>query len=133
VADKHKSRGAPDPLGKRALFWVPSAMSAGGKSTEAAQGQTVALPVGKRALFSGARPESDSLRATSDNPLVDRGTFTVECERCHQVSHIGVLDLLIFQFPLSAWLPRGKYDRRLTCPSCRKRAWCSVSLRHSAT
>jgi hypothetical protein len=133
VKDKPKSRGAPDPLGKRALFWVPSASSAEGKSTESAPAPTVALPVGKRALFSGARPESDSVRATSDNPLVDRGAFTVECERCHQVSHIGVLDLLIFQFPISAWLPRGKYDRRLTCPSCRKRAWCSVSLRNSAS
>lgn len=133
MVDKARSRGAPDPLGKRALFWVPSAVNAEDKSTEAAPKPTVALPVGKRALYSGARPETDSLRATSDNPLVDRGAFTVQCERCRQVSHVGVLDLFIFQFPLGVWLPRGKYDRRLTCPSCRKRAWCSVSLRHSTT
>jgi hypothetical protein len=118
---------APDPLGKRALFWVPSA---NGGPEHPTSTSTVALPVGKRALYSGARAESDSIRNTSDNPLVDRGTFTVECGRCHQVSHIGLLDLVIFQFPLPAWLPRGMFDRRMTCPSCRKRAWCSVSLRH---
>jgi len=40
-----------------------------------------------------------------------------------------VLDLLIFQFPVGVWLPRGRYDHRMTCPVCRKRAWCSVTLR----
>lgn len=118
---------APDPLGKRALFWVPSAREASGRGTAA--GSTVALPVGKRALFSGARAEPDSLLATSGNPLVDRGSFTVVCERCAQSSHVGVLDLLIFQFPIGVWLPRGRFDHRMTCPVCRKRAWCSVSLR----
>lgn len=118
---------APDPLGKRALFWVPSARNTGGQGS--AGGSTVALPVGKRALFSGARAEPDSLLATSGNPLVDRGSFTVVCERCSQSSHVGVLDLLIFQFPIGVWLPRGRFDHRMTCPVCRKRAWCSVSLR----
>jgi hypothetical protein len=118
---------APDPLGKRALFWVPSDREEG--TGGAAAGSTVALPVGKRALFSGARAEHDSLLATSGNPLADRGTFTVLCERCHQSSHVGVLDLLIFQFPLGVWLPRGRFDHRMTCPVCRKRAWCSVTLR----
>lgn len=118
---------APDPLGKRALFWVPSAREGGAQGT--AGGSTVALPVGKRALFSGARAEPDSLLATSGNPLADRGSFTVVCERCKNRSHVGMLDLLIFQFPLGVWLPRGRFDHRMTCPVCRKRAWCSVSLR----
>ena len=100
------------------------------ESTDPDAASPTALPVGKRALYSGARPESDSVRATSDNPLVDRGSFTVECERCRQVSRIGLLDLLIYQFPIGGWLPRGKFDRRMTCPSCRRRSWCSVSLRH---
>lgn len=119
-----------DPLGKRALFWVPTATNASGESTDPDAASPTALPVGKRALYSGARPESDSVRATSDNPLVDRGSFTVECARCRQVSRIGLLDLLIYQFPVGGWLPRGKFDRRMTCPSCRRRSWCSVSLRH---
>ncbi len=120
---------APDPLGKRALFWVPSGSEGGSRAPAA--GTTVALPVGKRALFSGARPERDSMLATSGNPLADRGTFTVACERCGQTSHVGVLDLCIFQFPVGVWLPRGRFDHRMTCPVCRKRAWCSVTLRRA--
>jgi hypothetical protein len=125
------SRKAPDPLGKRALFWVPSGGAEAGSAPGGSEATTVALPVGKRALYSGARPESDSLLATSGNPLANRGTFTVECERCHQTAHVGVLDMLIFQLPLGVWLPRGRFDRRMICPSCRKRSWCSVTLRRA--
>jgi hypothetical protein len=126
MADQPRDK-APDPLGKRALFGVPSSREGGAQGT--ASGATVALPVGKRALFSGARAESDSLLATSGNPLADRGSFTVLCERCNQSSHVGALDLLIYQFPIGVWLPRGRFDHRMTCPVCRKRAWCSVTLR----
>ena len=122
-----RSDKAPDPLGKRALFWVPSA----GESEPGGAGATVALPVGKRALYSGALPEPDSLAMTSGNPLDERGSFTVECARCRQTSHVGVLDLLIFQFPVAVWRPWGRFDHRMTCPTCRKRAWCSVTLRRS--
>jgi hypothetical protein len=120
----------PDPLGKRALFWVPSGETGAGGGAASA-GSTVALPVGKRALFSGARPERDSLVTTSANPLAERGSFTVECAQCKQTSHVGVLDLLIFQFPVGVWLPRGRFDHRMTCPTCRKRTWCSVTLRRA--
>ena len=119
----------PDPLGRRALFWVPLAGESG--STAPVDSGTVALPLGKRALYSGAAPAADSHIATSGNPLDERGAFTVECARCRQTSHIGVLDLIIFQFPVGIWLPRGRFDRRMTCPSCRKRAWCSVTLRRT--
>jgi hypothetical protein len=122
-----RSERAPDPLGKRALFWVPS----GGEPGSTEPGETGALPVGKHALYSGALPETDSLAMTSGNPLDERGSFTVQCARCRQTSHVGVLDLLIFQLPLGVWLPRGRFDHRMTCPSCRKRAWCSVTLRRS--
>lgn len=121
-----RSDRAPDPLGKRALFWVPSPGEAGPWDAS-----TVALPVGKHALYSGALPESGSLAVTSGNPLDERGSFTVECARCRQTSHVGVLDLLIFQLPLGVWLPRGRFDHRMTCPVCRKRAWCSVTLRRT--
>jgi hypothetical protein len=121
---------APDPLGKRALYWVPSPGEPSGREPASSE-KTVALPVGKRALFSGASPQRDSLVATSGNPLADRGTFTVECGRCRQTSHVGMLDLLIFQLPIGVWLPRGRFDHRMTCPSCRVRAWCSVTLRRT--
>ncbi len=122
-----RSDKAPDPLGKRALFGVPSA----GESEPAGSGATVALPMGKRALYSGALPEPDSLAMTSGNPLDERGSFTVECARCRQTSHVGVVDLLIFQFPVAVWRPWGRFDHRMTCPTCRKRAWCSVTLRRT--
>jgi hypothetical protein len=121
---------APDPLGKRALYWAPST-SAGGEESGPSSPQTTVLPVGKRALYSGASAEADSASMTSDNPLVDRGAFTVRCQRCRQESRVGLLDLLIFQFPVGVWMPRGPFDRRMTCPSCRKRAWCSVTLRRA--
>jgi hypothetical protein len=124
-----RSDRAPDPLGKRALFWVPAPGEAGG--AEPGGAGTVALPIGKRALYSGAVPEPDSLAMTSGNPLDEQGSFTVECARCRQISRVGMLDLLIFQFPLGVWLPRRRFDHRMTCPSCRKRAWCSVTLRRS--
>ena len=123
---RSRSSRAPDPLGKRALFWVPS-----GNDDPASGTRTTVLPVGKRALYSGAPPEPDSGIATSDNPLAEHGIFTVECQRCRQTSHVGVLDLLIFQIPLGVWLPRRKFDHRMTCPSCRRRAWCSVTLRRT--
>ena len=122
-----RSDKAPDPMGKRALFWVPSV----GEEVSIEQGLSAALPMGKQALYSGALPESDSPATMSDNPLDERGNFTVECARCRQISHIGVLDLLIFQLPLGVWRPLRRFDHRMTCPSCRKRTWCSVTLRRS--
>jgi hypothetical protein len=123
---KRKGEKPPDPLGKRALYWAPSAAAV---DADPSGSSTVALPVGKRALYSGARADANSAGAASDNPLTERGVFTVRCQRCRQVSRIGLVDLLIFQFPIGMWIPRGRFDRRMTCPSCRKRSWCSVSLR----
>jgi len=117
---------APDPLGKRALYWVPAAVAGG---DEPGDPPTTVLPVGKRALYSGASAPAADAAPTSDNPLTGRGTFTVRCQRCRQLSRVGALDLLIFQFPIGVWLPRGRFDHRMTCPSCRKRSWCSVTLR----
>ena len=122
-----RSDRAPDPLGKRALFWVPSVGEAG--SEEA--GLYCGPPGGQTGALFRRPSEPDSLATTSGNPLDERGNFTVECGRCRQVSHIGVLDLLIFQLPLGLWRPLRRFDHRMTCPSCRKRTWCSVTLRRS--
>jgi hypothetical protein len=127
MARSESGASAPDPLGKRALFWAPPGV--GRAEPDVPGPATTVLPVGKRALYSGASAEGDGGEVPSDNPLAERGTVTVRCQRCGQTSRIGLLDLLIFQFPFGAWLPRGRYDRRMTCPSCRRRAWCSVTLR----
>jgi hypothetical protein len=108
---------------------VPSAAEPDDEPAARRAATTTTLPVGKRALYSGARPEPDSQVATSGNPLDRRGSFIVECERCRQTSYVGVLDLLIFQLPIGVWLPRGRFDRHMTCPACRRRSWCSVTLR----
>ncbi len=89
------------------------------------------LPVGKRALYSGSPPEPDTDVSASVNPLAEGGAFGVACERCGHMSRIGLMDLLIFQLPIGVWLPRGRFDHRMTCPSCRRRAWCSVTLRRT--
>ncbi len=125
MARSARGASSPDPLGKRALFWAPPARADSGAPQEAA----TVLPVGKRALYSGAPADEGDAPLTPENPLAARGAFTVRCQRCRQTSRVGLLDLVIFQFPFGAWLPRGSYDRRMTCPSCRRRAWCSVSLR----
>jgi hypothetical protein len=116
--------GAPDPLGKRALYGVPSADATGRRRPSSPS--TVTFPVGKRALYSGAQPSGQPDRVTVND---QRGAVTVLCQRCQHRSQIGLLDLLILQFPVGVWFPRGRFDRRMTCPSCRKRAWCSVTLR----
>jgi hypothetical protein len=125
-APSRRSARAPDPLGKRALYW------AGGAGEVASPPHTSPappLPVGKRALYSGALPDEDEGVSVSDDPLAARGAFTVRCQRCRRTSRVGLIDLLIFQFPIGVWVPRGRFDRRMTCPSCRRRAWCSVTLR----
>jgi hypothetical protein len=114
----------PDPLGKRALFWVPP-----GQGERGDPGVTAA-PLGKRALYSAAEATAEDVVPPSlENPMAGRGPVTVECQRCRAVSRISLLDLVLFQFPVGYWLPRGGFDHRMTCPSCRRRAWASLTLR----
>ena len=129
-----RSEKSPDPLGKRAL-WMPPATGTGGDTPveEIAADTPDPFSAGKRALYSGApssrESEHESEHEFPEASLARSGPFTVRCQRCRQVSHVGLLDLLIFQLPIGVWLPRGRFDRRMTCPSCRKRSWCSVTLR----
>jgi len=44
------------------------------------------------------------------------------------VTRVGLIDFLLLQFPLGAWLPRRVFDRWMTCPACRRRTWTSVTL-----
>lgn len=115
----------PDPLGKRALFWAPPTTGAG-PVDDASAASPVTL--GKRALYSTA-PADEPGGATGDNPVTGRGRFVVTCSRCRQARRIGLVDLVIYQFPVGVWLPRGRFDRWMTCPACRRRVWASVTLR----
>ncbi len=92
---------------------------------------------GRRALFSPApsaetldpSPPRDAPAGPAGTPLASRGPIVVECSACRVVTRVGLLDFLIFQLPIGVWLPRGRFDRRMTCPACRRRVWASVTLR----
>lgn len=113
----------PDPLGRRAFFWLPVEEEGVGGGRRAAGPD----PMGKRALYSSAVAPEGS--AEVERLLVDRGPITVTCSVCGAVSRIGILDFLIYQLPFGFWLPRGQFDHRMTCPSCRRRVWAGVTVR----
>jgi len=133
-----------DPLGKRALFWMPVDPEADGDARLDAPGGVAvgvdpvpdgprhARPAGRHALFSDATPADEPERqwaaATATDPVHDRGILTVACSRCGSVTRVGPIEFLVLQFPWSAWLPGRSFDRWMRCPSCRHRAWTSVTL-----
>ncbi len=133
----------PDPLGKRALYWMPVEPEAEGDATLdgpggaaepslPAHGARHARPAGKHALFSDAtpadEPERDRAAATAADPLRAHGLLTVACSRCGSVTRVGLVEFLVLQLPVGAWLPRRTFDRWMRCPACRRRTWTSVSL-----
>jgi len=131
----------PDPLGKRALYWMPveaEAEVATDDSGPGAPGRHVpgesrhARPAGKHALFSDAtpadEPEPDRATVTADDPLPRRGVLTVTCSLCGSGTRVGLVEFLVLQLPFGAWLPRRSFDRWMTCPACRRRTWTSVTL-----
>jgi hypothetical protein len=133
-------RAHPDPFGKRALFWaqpgvvtttVAADVTPAPDRPGAAEADAAATaPLGKHALYSAAGHEPGPAGGDpSARPLDDRGPVSVECSRCGVATRIGFLDLLIYQFPIGYWLPRRKFDHRMTCPACRRRTWASVTLR----
>jgi hypothetical protein len=106
------------------LFWVPEPAP-----DLADSGGVTSMGFGKQALYSGSGPEPADAPVRIEPPGVEGGTFVVRCQRCEAVRSVGLLDLARAQFPLGLWLPRGRFDRRMRCPACHKRSWCSVSLR----
>ena len=136
----------PDPLGKRALYWMPVAAEAATDADTSAEGWSTgasdrarnsgpiphARPAGKHALFSDASPagEPEPARATvrTDDPLPHRGAISVTCSRCGSVTRVGVVEFVALQFPVGVWLPRRSFDHWMTCTACRRRTWTSVTL-----
>ncbi len=137
----------PDPFGKRALFWMPldpladgageaserqSGRSGGPSAPTRPSAERPARPAGKRALFSSATAAGERERSTSSatagRPLPPRGLLTVACSVCGSVTKVGVARFLFLQIPFGVWLPRREFDRWMTCPACRRRAWTSVTI-----
>lgn len=130
-----------DPLGKRALFWMPVDPDAGvsddpsrvaGESAAHGPVSRRARPAGKHALYSEPTPASERETATwagqATDPLPPHGLFVVACSTCGSVSRVGLLEYLWCQLPVPVWLPRRTFDRWMTCPACRRRTWTSVTL-----
>ena len=134
----------PDPLGKSALYWMPVESEAHGDAElDGPNGVAIpneaeskaprhTRPAGRHALFSDAtpadEPERDRAGATAADPVHNLGVLTVACSRCGSVTRVGIIEFLVLQFPVGVWLPGRTYDRRMTCPACRHRAWTSVTL-----
>ena len=135
--------GGPDPLGKRALFWMPVAPEADAEptgdvvthrvdATHVAAGRAPhARPAGKHALYSDATPAGEEARdrstVSADDPLPPKGVLAVACSTCGAVTRVGVVEFLVLQLPLGAWVPGRTFDRWMTCPACRRRTWTSVT------
>ena len=134
----------PDPLGKRALYWMPVDAEAAADPEDAGSSHRVdpsqptvgraphARPAGKHALFSDAtpagEPERDRSTVTADDPLPPTGSLAVACSSCGSVTRVGVVEFVMLQFPFGVWLPRRTFDRWMTCPACRRRTWTSVTF-----
>ncbi|HEY2564046.1 MAG TPA: hypothetical protein VGI44_10070, partial [Acidimicrobiales bacterium] len=96
---------------------------------EESGGPRRARPLGKHALYSDADPDRHASTPPSPgDPMPDRGVFTVTCSACGETKRIGVLDLLVLQFPFGIWFPGRTFDHKMTCPACRRRTWLSVTL-----
>jgi hypothetical protein len=138
--------GRSDPLGKRALYWMPvdqvegagtasdveATGARGGSPRSSSRSVPHARPSGKHALYSGATPagehEKETSLPTDTDPVPQRGLLSVACSSCGSVSRVGVIHFVVLQLPFGAWLPRPRYDRWMTCPACRRRTWTSVTL-----
>jgi hypothetical protein len=129
---------APDPLGKRALFWAPAERDEGGPRRASERD----VP-GKHALFSeearaavlSGRPvatleHSTPRPRTEGRPPPRRGLLSpiaVHCSLCGVRSEIHVAEFVVLHLPIWLWRPGRGYTRFMTCPACRRRTWVSAS------
>ncbi len=130
-----------DPLGRRALFWLPvdaqvtvdhGEEPAASAAERPPTGPRRARPAGKHALYSAATPAGDrsggNPAATASDPLPRRGALRVECSSCGSVTRMGLFDFALLQLPIGWWIPGKVFDHRMTCPVCRRRVWTSVTV-----
>ena len=135
----------PDPLGKRALYWLPVDEEAvvgdgadadmgtahGTRPVQLDSHRRHARPAGKHALFSAATPAGDEegpAAVAKEDPLPQRGRLVVACSSCGAVTRVGFVAFLLLQLPIGIWIPGRRFDRRMTCPACHNRTWTSVTL-----
>ena len=122
---------APDPLGKRALFWAPAERDEDGPRRP---GELTV--VGKHALFSdearaAARPGLAPAppRALRPPRPPRRGPLevAVHCSSCGVRRDVHLAEFALLHLPVWLWWPGRGHTRFMTCPSCRRRTWVSAS------
>jgi hypothetical protein len=146
-----------DPLGKRALFWVPvdgervddpPPPVARPAAPRVPRPAGAVLPLaqrpartrreltGKRALFSPPEPAPAHDGAA---PVGQRragpglGAVQLRCATCGRWSAVSVLQFARLHLPFFLWRPGPGFARFMTCPACRRRAWISASWPAPAT
>ena len=55
------------------------------------------------------------------------GTLTLHCSSCRVRSQVDLVEYVVLHLPVWFWRPGRGYTRFMTCPSCRRRTWVSVS------
>jgi len=140
---------APDPLGKRALFWAPAE-----RDEDGPRGPSELTAPGKHALFSeearvaaaAAAGQAPTRRTPSGGPTgrpvssatpraARLGTATrrgrtvvrVDCSSCSTRSQVHLAEFALLHLPVWLWFPGRGYTRFMTCPACRRRTWVSAS------
>ena len=119
---------APDPLGKRALFWAPGALHDEDSPPLPGRERTI---TGKRALFSAAvepAPEGrPPVPADGAGPGRLLPPVSVHCSWCGSQTDVQVTEFLALHIPFFLWRPGRGFTRFMTCPSCHRRSWVSAS------
>jgi hypothetical protein len=146
---------APDPLGRRALFWAPAE-----RDEEGPRSPDEGEVLGKHALFSdvtggSARPggagHHRNGRPSDDRPPTQAGqavaaaatvapddlerpvgsgmfgSLSLDCSSCRVRSQVDLVEYVVLHLPLWFWRPGRGYTRFMTCPACRRRTWVSAS------
>jgi len=121
-----------DPLGKRALFGDPVVVAVAKDPKAGSDEPLAADPEFPRwvppATSGGSSAGSGNPRATTITRSPSSELLAVTCSTCGARSGVGLMEFARLQFPVPVWLPRRTYDRWMTCPACRHRAWTSVTF-----
>lgn len=114
---------APDPLGKRALFWAPAKRV----EEEPLPGKEPVV-AGKYALFSeGASEANHTGRRPAGHATGLVPPVSLHCSSCKARREVPVVGYLGLHLPFFLWRPGRGFTRFMTCPACRRRTWVSAS------
>jgi hypothetical protein len=126
---------APDPLGKRALFWAPAQRHDGQPLVGSGRDGRRPKDQGKRALFSTADPaeaeDAGAARRPARRPArrIVFGRVQLRCGACGAECRVDVVESLLRSLPVPLVRPGRGFTHLMTCPACGQRTWLSASWR----